>query len=507
MSFYVTTPIYYVNANPHLGHAYTTIAADVASRHMRQRGEDVFFLTGTDEHGSKVARSAAAAGLSPKEFCDQVSAVFRQLTSDLRATNDFFIRTSDPEHEAFVQAFVERMRASGDVYEDTYSGLYCTACEAFYTDDDLVDGMCPIHGTPPEWVEEKNWFFRLSAYEDRLRALYDERPEFVLPRARYNEARAFIEGGLKDISLSRASIEWGVPVPWEPDQVIYVWIDALINYTSALTYARPGEDLTDRYWPARWQVLGKDILKFHAVIWPAMLMSAGYDVPQQLLIHGFLTVREAKMSKSVGNVLDPFRVIERYGLDALRFYLFRDVRFGGDGDVSYERVHDRFNLELANDLGNLLSRTVAMTGRYRGRRGAVRARSTPPSARRSSGRRRAFAAHVDRFELTEALEAAWESVRALNRFVEERAPWKLAKDPDAAARARRRPLHPAGRPARDRRHHRVVRPGRRRPRSSRPSAPHGSDASWDNVAPGLLPAGATAQLAGPLFPRVDEPLA
>ena len=258
VSFYVTTPIYYVNANPHLGHAYTTIAADVASRHMRQRGEDVFFLTGTDEHGSKVARSAAAAGLSPKEFCDQVSAVFRQLAGDLHATNDFFIRTSDAEHERFVQAFVERMRASGDVYEDTYSGLYCTACEAFYTDDDLVDGMCPIHGTPPEWVEEKNWFFRLSAYEDRLLALYDERPEFVLPRARYNEARSFIEGGLKDISLSRDSIEWGVPVPWEPHQVIYVWIDALLNYTSALTYARPGEDLTGRYWPARWQVLGME---------------------------------------------------------------------------------------------------------------------------------------------------------------------------------------------------------------------------------------------------------
>ena len=347
-----------------------------------------------------------------------MSAVFRQLASDLRATNDFFIRTSDPEHEAFVQAFVERMRASGDVYEDTYSGLYCTACEAFYTDDELVDGMCPIHGTPPEWVEEKNWFFRLSAYEDRLRALYDERPEFVLPRARYNEARAFIEGGLKDISLSRASIEWGVPVPWEPDQVIYVWIDALINYTSALTYARPGEDLTDRYWPARWQVLGKDILKFHAVIWPAMLMSAGYDVPQQLLIHGFLTVREAKMSKSVGNVLDPFRVIERYGLDALRFYLFRDVRFGGDGDVSYERVHDRFNLELANDLGNLLSRTVAMTGRYRD--GVAPSGTVDPAIRATLERSAtAFAAHVDRFELTEALEAAWESVRALNRFVEE----------------------------------------------------------------------------------------
>ena len=505
MSFYVTTPIYYVNANPHLGHAYTTIAADIASRHMRQRGEDVFFLTGTDEHGSKVARSAAAAGLSPKEFCDQVSAVFRQLASDLHATNDFFIRTSDPEHEAFVQAFVERMRASGDVYEDTYSGLYCTSCEAFYTDGDLVDGMCPIHGTPPEWVEEKNWFFRLSAYEERLRELYDDRPEFVLPRPRYNEARAFIDGGLKDISLSRASIEWGVPVPWEPDQVIYVWIDALINYTSALTYARSGEDLTDRYWPARWQLLAKDILKFHAVIWPAMLMSARYEVPQQLLIHGYLTVRDAKMSKSVGNVLDPFRVIERYGLDALRFYLFRDVRFGSDGDVSYDRVHDRFNLELANDLGNLLSRSVAMVGRYRD--------SAAPAGTVDAGIREvlersasSFAAHVDRFELTEALEAAWDSVRALNRFVEERAPWKLAKDPDASAE-----LDDVLYTLQD--GLRVIAV------MIAPFVPDASDAilaavgapgaaaSWDNVAPGLLAAGAPAQLEGPLFPRVDEPIA
>jgi methionyl-tRNA synthetase len=505
VSFYVTTPIYYVNANPHLGHAYTTIAADVASRHMRQRGEDVFFLTGTDEHGSKVARSAAAAGLAPKEFCDQVSAVFRQLASDLHATNDFFIRTSDVEHERFVQSFVEKMRASGDVYEDTYAGLYCTACEAFYAEDDLVDGMCPIHGTPPEFVEEKNWFFRLSAYQERLRALYDERPEFVLPRARYNEASAFIDGGLKDISLSRASIEWGVPVPWDPDQVIYVWIDALINYLSALTYARPGEDLTDRYWPARWQVLGKDILKFHAVIWPAMLMSAGYEVPQQLLIHGYLTVRDAKMSKSVGNVLDPFRVIERYGLDALRFYLFRDVRFGGDGDVSYERVHDRFNLELANDLGNLLSRTVAMVGRYRD--GLAPAGTTDPAIRGVLERSAAsFAAHVDRFELTEALEAAWESVRALNRFVEERAPWKLAKDPAAAAE-----LDDALYTLQDGLRVIAVMVASFVPDAAdailTAVGAEGASGSWENVAPGRLEAGARAQLDGPLFPRVDEPLA
>jgi methionyl-tRNA synthetase len=504
VSYYLTTPIYYVNANPHLGHAYTTIAADIGARHHRQRGEDVFFLTGTDEHGSKVARSAAADGLSPQEFTDRVSAVFRRLASDLHATNDFFIRTSDPQHEAFVQRFVERMRASGDVYEGTYAGLYCTACEAFYTEDELQEGLCPIHGTRPEWVEEKNWFFRLSAYTERLRRLYEDRPEFVLPRIRYNEARAFIEGGLQDLSLSRASIDWGVPVPWDTGQVIYVWIDALINYASALTYARPGEDLTDRYWPARWQLLAKDILKFHAVIWPAMLMSAGYEVPRQLLIHGYLTVRDRKMGKSVGNTLDPFRVIDAYGLDALRFYLFRDVRFGGDGDVGYDRVHERYNQELANDLGNLLSRTVAMVSRYRD--GRVPDGSPDPAIAELLGATSLrFVTHLDRLELTEALEAAWEPVRALNRLVEDRAPWNLARDPEQAA-ALDDVLY-------------TLLDGLRSiavllwafipDAAERILAAVGADPAqhgWEECAPGRLTAGATASLAAPLFPRVDEPL-
>jgi methionyl-tRNA synthetase len=503
VSSYVTTPIYYVNANPHLGHAYTTIAADVWARHRRQRGEDVFFLTGTDEHGSKVARSAAAEGLSPKEFCDRVAGVFRQLASDLHATNDFFIRTSDPEHEAFVQRFVERMKEAGDVYEALYAGLYCTGCEAFYTEDDLHDGLCPQHGTRPEWLEERNWFFRLSAYGDRLRALYAERPEFVLPRSRYNEALAFIDGGLQDISLSRSSIEWGVPVPWDPEQVIYVWIDALINYASALTYARPGEDLTARHWPPRWQVLAKDILKFHAVIWPAMLMSAGYEVPEQLLIHGYLTVRDAKMSKSVGNVLDPFRVIETYGLDALRFYVFRDVRFGGDGDVSYQRVHDRYNQELANDLGNLVSRTVAMVARYRDGR-APAAQTDPEIAATVAAVAGRVGAHLDRFELTEALDATWEAVRALNRFVEDQAPWALAKDP-AQADALDAALY-------------TLLDGLRMvatllaafipDAAANILAAIGADPTatgWDEVAPDRLAAGSIATLAAPLFPRVDAP--
>jgi methionyl-tRNA synthetase len=502
--FYITTPIYYVNANPHLGHAYTTIAADIASRHVRQRGGDVFFLTGTDEHGSKVARAAAAEGVSPKEFCDRVSSVFRQLAGDVHATNDFFIRTSDPAHEAFVQRFVERMKASGDVYESTYSGLYCTGCEAFYAETDLIDGLCPLHGTRPEFVEERNWFFRLGAYAERLLALYDERPAFVLPRSRYNEARSFIAGGLEDISLSRASIDWGVPVPWDPDQTIYVWIDALINYTSALTYARPGEDLTDHYWPPRWQLLAKDILKFHAVIWPAMLMSAGYAVPDQLLIHGYLTVRDAKMSKSVGNVLDPFRVIERYGLDALRYYLFRDVRFGADGDVSYQRVHDRFNQELANDLGNLVSRSVAMIGKYRAGRVPAGAVDAAIAAAITTAADR-FVDHVDRFELTEALEAAWVPVRDLNRFVEDRAPWALAKDP-----ARASELDAVLYTLADGIRAIAVMLAAVMPDAAvRILAAVGADAdlAWAGAAPGLLPADTPVVATGPLFPRVDEPLA
>lgn len=437
MRYYVTTPIYYVNAEPHLGHAYTTIAADILARYHRQKGDHVFFLTGTDEHGTKIAQAAAERGLSPREHVDEMAPKFRDLARTLNATNDFFIRTTDPEHEAFVQGFVERMKAAGDIEKRTYGGLYCTACEGFWYERDLVDGKCPDHGIEPTYVEEENYYFLLSKYQDRLAEHFRANPGWVKPASRYNEALSFIDQGLEDISISRQSITWGVPVPWDPEQVIYVWVDALINYVSALTYAAPGQDLTPAEWPVVHHLLAKDILKFHAVIWPALLMSAGYDPPRGEFIHGYLLMGGEKMSKTRGNVLDPFRVIEEYGLDSLRFYLFREVTFGQDGVISLEGFEQRYTNELANELGNLVSRCASMITKYRG--GAI-PQSAPEgeslSGVASEGETmvRAAGTHYDAVEITAALEAVWEFVRRLNRLVEEEAPWKLAKDEAQAGR-------------------------------------------------------------------------
>jgi len=431
MRYYVSTPIYYVNADPHLGHAYTTIAADILARYHRQCGDEVFFLTGTDEHGNKVAQAATEAGHTPKEHVDIISEKFRALCGQLNASNDFFIRTTDAEHERFVQRFVERLRDAGDIEKRTYGGLYCTACEGFYYERDLIDGKCPDHGIEPVWLEEENYYFLLSKYQDRLAEFYRANADWVKPRSRYNEALSFIEQGLEDISISRANITWGVPVPWDPEQVIYVWVDALINYLSALTYARPGEDLSG-FWPAQ-HIMAKDILKFHAVIWPALLMSAGYELPRGEFIHGYLLMGGEKMSKTRGNVLDPFAIIETYGLDPLRYYLFREVAFGQDGVVSLEGFAARYTNELANELGNLVSRTVSMVGKYR-------AGVTPPAAGAGPLAEEGAAmvadcrVHFDAPDIGGALEAVWGFVRRLNRHVEEEAPWKLAKDPEQAAR-------------------------------------------------------------------------
>jgi methionyl-tRNA synthetase len=437
VSYYITTPIYYVNAEPHLGHAYSTIAADILARHMRQRGEDVFFQTGTDEHGEPTALAAEREGVTPKELADRNSARFRDLMPKINASNDFFIRTSDPQHVAKVQEVMQRVHDNGHVYEGVYEGWYCPRCADFKTETELGPGnTCPIHEIPLERQREENWFFRLSTFQEDLERLYEERPGFVVPDFRRNEALAFIRQGLQDVSLSRPNISWGVPLPWDPGQVMYVWFDALLNYYTSLSYARDGEDLTDRFWPASLHVLAKDILKFHAVIWPALLLAAGIEVPKRMVIHGFLLMGEKKMSKSLGNVLDPFEVIERFGADPLRFYLFREVSFGQDGSIAPSGFESRYETELANDFGNLASRTLAMVARYRD--GTVPDAQVDPELAGDDdglgGLRDEVSELLDRVELTQALDAIWRRVRRLNRYVEASRPWDLAKDEGQAGR-------------------------------------------------------------------------
>jgi methionyl-tRNA synthetase len=430
VSFYVTTPIYYVNAAPHLGHAYTTIAADVMARHHRQRGEEVFFLTGTDEHGEPVADAAHALGIEPQELADRNAERFRALAPRLDATNDFFIRTTDPQHEAVVQEVLARVCENGFVYEGTYEGWYCPRCADFKADNEIDAGnRCPIHHIELTREQEDNYFFKLSAFQERLERLYAEREDFVAPRTRYNEALSFIRSGLRDVPLTRHKLTWGVQVPWDREHVFYVWFDALLNYYSALTYA-PGA--STELWPATYHLIGKDILRFHAVYWPALLMAAELELPEHVFVHGFLLMDGEKMSKSLGNVLDPFAVIDTYGADALRFYLLRDVPFGQDGSVSTAAFELRYESELANELGNLASRTIAMVQRYRDGVPAVVALDAD-----LDGDFDGLAAEVgwliDKAELTGALEVIWQRVRRLNRYVEEQAPWVLAKDDARAA--------------------------------------------------------------------------
>jgi methionyl-tRNA synthetase len=441
MSFYVTTPIYYVNAAPHLGHAYTTIAADVMARHHRQRGEEVFFLTGTDEHGEPVADAAHALGIEPQELADRNAERFRALAPQLGASNDFFIRTTDAAHEAKVQEILAQVRENGYVSEGTYEGWYCPRCADFKAENEIDEGnRCPIHHIELTREQEDNYFFELSAFQERLEALYEERPDFVAPRTRYNEALSFIRSGLRDVPLTRHKLTWGVQVPWDPEHVFYVWFDALLNYYTALTYA-PAPDgagaqgrTLEHLWPASCHLIAKDILRFHTVYWPALLMAAGLELPERVFVHGYLLMEGEKMSKSLGNVLDPFVVIERFGADALRFYLLRDVSFGQDGSVSTAAFELRYETELANELGNLASRTIGMLVRYRD--GVVDGTSVPDPvlAPDFEGLRERVCELIERAELTVALDEIWQRVRRLNRYVEEQAPWQLAKDEASAGR-------------------------------------------------------------------------
>lgn len=436
-SFYVTTPIYYVNARPHLGTLYTTVLADVAARWHRIQGDDTFFLTGTDEHGQKVAEAAAAAGVDPKTFVDGLVPAFRDLFKRYGCTFDIFMRTTEDFHVKAVQEWLTRLLKKGDIYKATYEGWYCPSQEAFLTEKDLefkIPGEPPIalaSGKPARWVSEECYFFRLSAYQDRLLEFYRNNPQFITPTERLNEVVAFVEGGLKDLSISRTTISWGIPFPNDPAHVTYVWADALNNYLTAIGYGDPSrEKELEKWWPANVQIMAKDILRFHAVYWPAFLMASDLAIPQKLLVHGWITVDGQKMSKSLGNVIDPNVLADTYGTDAVRFYLTRYLAVTQDADFSRTDFEHRLNTDLANDFGNLVNRVLAL---------AQKNELAKVSASRSwsSGEQELIAAaqkmvkdfcyEMDRYYFHQAYAVVWNFVGAVNRYFHEQEPWKVAK--------------------------------------------------------------------------------
>ncbi len=427
--FYVTTPIYYVNDVPHLGHAYTTIAADVIARYKRLKGYEVFFLTGTDEHGQKIEKAAKAKGISPKELADSVVVNFKKLWERFNISYDHFIRTTDDYHERVVQEIFQRLYEKGDIYLGEYEGWYCTPCESFWSKSQLIEGKCcPDCGRPVERLKEKSYFFRLSTYQDKLLKFYEDNPDFVMPEFRMNEVKAFVKQGLEDISISRTTFRWGIPVPFDNEHVIYVWFDALFNYVSGIGYSTDQEKF-EKFWPADLHIIGKDILRFHAIYWPAFLMAAGVEPPKRVFAHGWWTVEGRKMSKSLRNVVDPNRLIDAYGADAVRYFLMREVPFGLDGDFSHKALAHRINGDLANDLGNLLYRVLTMTIKYSD---GVVPEPTEDRDRELENLCKKMIEDVDRYldkqAFNRALESIWEVIRAANKYVDVKAPWSLYKE-------------------------------------------------------------------------------
>jgi len=429
--YYVTTPIYYVNDVPHIGHAYTTLAADVLARYKRMDSVDVFFLTGTDEHGQKIERTAKEKGLEPKELADRVVVRFKELWKEMNITNDDFIRTTEPRHERVVQWLFKTLHDKGDIYLGTYEGLYCVSCETFYTQSQLEEGRCPVCKREPEVFREPNFFFRLSKYQDVLLEHYEKHPKFVRPQRRMNEVVSFVKQGLGDLSITRTGFRWGIPVPGEPDHVIYVWFDALINYISALGHPEEGSELYERFWPADVHLIGKDILRHHAIYWPAFLMAADLPLPTTVFAHGWWTVEGEKMSKSLGNFIDPHEMIEAFGLDQFRYFLLREVPFGSDGDFSEGAFKGRINSELANNLGNLLGRAQGMCVKYFSGRlptpGTVE--GIDEALIEASGEMdSAIRAAIDDVAFQRALEVLMVFVDRVNKYIDETAPWSLFKE-------------------------------------------------------------------------------
>ena len=436
--FYVTTPIYYVNDKPHIGHAYTSLACDVLARFQRWLGNDVLFLTGTDEHGQKVQQSAEKRGVSPQAFTDDVSDSFRRLAQDMGYSNDDFIRTTEPRHHRAAQALWQRIASKGDIYLGTYSGWYCVRDEAFYQADELVEGshgqkLAPT-GAAVEWVEEESYFFKLSAYEQRLIDFYESQPDCVLPKSRRNEVMSFVKGGLKDLSCSRTTFDWGIPVPGDENHVMYVWFDALSNYLTAAGYPDREPGSADSFWPASLHVVGKDILRFHAVYWPAFLMAAGLPLPKRIFAHGWWTNEGQKISKSVGNVIDPYDLVADYGLDQTRYFLLREVPFGNDGDFSRTAMVQRMNSDLSNAYGNLAQRSLSMVHKN------CDAQIPEPGKfldvdrellASVAGLKTSVTDRLDVQAFHSALETVWGIIGQANVYIDAQAPWTLKnEDPD-----------------------------------------------------------------------------
>ncbi len=435
--FYLTTPIYYVNDVPHIGHAYTTLACDVLARYKRARGYEVFFLTGTDEHGQKVEKAAQAQGETPLELADRVVKRFQSLWEKLNISHTDFIRTTQERHKKGVAELFKRIEAKGDIYLGEYEDWYCTPCETFWTETQLMDGNCPDCGRPTEKLKEASYFFRMSAYQQTLLKHIEENPDFIQPRGRRNEVLNFVREGLRDLSISRTTFSWGIPVPGNEQHIIYVWFDALTNYITALGFPDDADGDFSRYWPVDAHVIGKDILRFHTVYWPTFLLAAGLPLPKKVFAHGWWTVEGQKMSKSLRNVVEPNMLIDRYGVDAIRYFLLREVPFGLDGDFSHSALIHRVNSDLANDLGNLVSRSSAMVGKYFD---GVLPESGPaeehdlPFIARFSEALATFDQQMEEMAFNKALQTVWDLVGAANKYIDDTAPWALAKDPAKKAR-------------------------------------------------------------------------